>query len=89
VCGVVALLVALIVGARLRAGEPIGLLSVALPLLGLVWLATLGARAWRHREPGPSRRRPVIRPSRRPVNWEAGASRQASPSTPPDRHVSA
>lgn len=89
VSAVVGVLVALIVGARLGTGEPIGLLSVALPSLGLAWLATLGAQAWRHRGPAPEPAPTSDRLSRRPVNWDAGASRKSSPSPPPDRHVNA
>lgn len=89
ISGVVSLLVALIVGVRLRTGEPIGLLSIALPVLGLAWLATLGVQAWRYRAPPPGPTRAAERPSRRPVSWDGSTGRNPSPSTPPDRHVSA
>ena len=89
VCGVVGVLVALIIGARLRDAAPLGLLSVTLPVLGLAWLVTLGVQASRHREPPLEPATVGDRPSRRPVTWEASPSRKASPSTPPDRQVSA
>lgn len=89
VCGVVGTLVALIVGARLHAGQPLGLLSVALPSLGLVWLVTLAVQVWRHREPAAEAAAAGDRPSRRPLSWDSSAGRKPSPSSPPDRHVNA
>ncbi len=89
VCGVVGALVALIIGARFRSGEPLGLLSITLPLLGLTWLATLAFQVWHHRD-RPAESAPTgNRPSRRPVSWDASTSRKPSPSSPPDRHVNA
>lgn len=89
ICGVVSLLAALIVGARLHAGEPIELLSVALPVLGLAWLATLGVQARRHRDPAPVSGPVAERPSRRSASWDSKTGRKPSPSAPPDRHVNA
>jgi hypothetical protein len=88
VCGVVGALVAVIIGARLRVGEPIAALSVALPALGLAWLTTLGFQAWRY-DPPPEHSAATERPSPRPVSWNSNTARKPSPSKPPDRHVSA
>ncbi len=89
VCGFVGGLVALIVGARLRGGEPPAAWSVMLPVLGLAWLGTLALQVWHHREHSVVSESVGDRPSRRPANWDASASRKPSPSSPPDRHVSA
>jgi len=86
---VIGAIVAVIVGARLRSGGGIGLLSLAMPAVGLGWLASLGLKAGRHREPALEPAATSDRPSRRPPNWEPAASAQASQAGSPNRHVSA
>ena len=91
VCAVSAGLVAVIFGARLRSGGSFGPLSLGMPLVSLVWVASLGRKAFRHRElavelpPAASER-----PSRRPPSWDAGPSSKPSQSGgSSNRHVSA
>lgn len=90
ICAISALLVLGIVVLQWRRGGPIGLLSLAMPLLGLAWLASLGYQSLRHRdattEPGLS----PDRPSQRPAKVDALGAPQQRPSRPPaDRRVSA
>jgi hypothetical protein len=84
-------LVGVIVGFRLHSGAPVGVLSVALPALGLAWLFVLAVQTLRHREPAADPLTLGERPSRRPPNREQ-VSKPQSPSGhagPPDRHANA
>jgi hypothetical protein len=74
VCAIIAALVGVIVGAQLRSGGSIGLMSLGMPLVSLAWLASLGLKAWRHREPAPEPAAVSDRPSRRPPSWDAASS---------------
>lgn len=89
VVGVIALLVAVIVGFRVHSGQGMSALSLAVPGLGLAWLVTLSVQMLAHREPpaeaGPSDERP----SRRPPNWEARHNRKSQNPAAPDRQVNA
>jgi hypothetical protein len=90
VCGIIAALMGVIVVARLRSGGSIGLLSTAMPLVGLGWLLHLGIKTRRHREvalPVDSAQL-ADRPSRRPPSWDATPNQRPS-QTPPNRQVSA
>lgn len=88
ICAVSALLVLGIVALQWRRGGELGAFSLALPLLGLVWLATLAAQSRKHRDAAPP---PVgDRPSRRPAKLEGVPAASQRPSQPPtDRRVSA
>jgi hypothetical protein len=87
ICGVIAVLVGVIFGARLQSGGSIGALSLALPAAGLCWLAVLAFQVWRYREPGNDALVTGERPSRRPSSWDS-LSTPTSSRPPPDRHVS-
>jgi hypothetical protein len=89
VCGVVALLVLGIIALQWRRGGQLGGLSLAMPLVALVWVATLGVRSLRHGDPSP----PGLgkdRPSWRPSKIDGLPSTTQRPSQPPtDGRVSA
>jgi hypothetical protein len=89
ICGVLASMVSVIVVARLIDGGPITALSVALPVLGLAWLAGLGIKMWRLAPAGVAAPTPEERPSRRlrPVKPQGGP-RSDRPSDS-GRHVNA
>jgi hypothetical protein len=90
-CGIIAALMGVIVGARLRSGGSIGLLSMAMPLAGLGWLFHLGIKTHRHRA-GPlpiDTAQPTDRPSRRPPSWDGTPGQRPSQTPPPNRQVSA
>jgi hypothetical protein len=90
VCGVSAALVLGIIGLQWRRGGPIGLLSLVMPLLGLLWLAWLGHKSLRHRDAAAEPPAAKDRPSRRPPKRDAVATAQQRPSRPPtDRRISA
>jgi threonine/homoserine/homoserine lactone efflux protein len=73
--------VAVIFGARLHAGAPIAALSVALPLLGLLWLLVLGWQVWRYRGPAETVPARQERPSKRPPRFDpSGGVRTDRPS---------
>jgi hypothetical protein len=89
ISGVSALLVLGIVFLQWHRGGPLGRLSLAMPVVGLLWLASLGARTLRHRDPPP----PSLagdRGSRRnsPIDSVPGPAQRPS-QPPPDGHVSA
>ena len=65
-CGLVAVLVAAIVGSRAIDGKPIAILSVAMPLAGWLWLLAIGLRIRRLREVPAESATANDRPSRRP-----------------------
>jgi hypothetical protein len=89
VCALIAAAVAVIFGARLRSGGSIGLLSLGMPFIALVWVSSLGLKAWRHREPAPEPAGLSDRPSRRPPSWDAVPSAKPGQSGSPNRQVSA
>jgi hypothetical protein len=89
VSAVIGALVAVIVGARLRSGGSIAALSLAMPAVALGWLASLGLKAARHREPALEPAATSDRPSRRPPNWEPTSGAQASQAGSSNRQVSA
>jgi hypothetical protein len=83
----IAVSIAFIVGFRLQSGGAISTLSLALPALGLAWVALLGVQALRH--PATSVEEPAAeRPSRRPPEWEALPNRKSNHPGPPDGHAS-
>ena len=88
-CGIIAALMGVIVGARLRAGGGISALSMALPLASLAWVAGLGIKIYRHREAEPPAEAVADRPSRRPPSWDGVPSPKPSQPSGPNRQVSA
>lgn len=91
VSAVIAAFVLVFVFRQLAAGGPIGAFSLAMPVVGLVWLVSLGLKA---------RRLPADhgdhagkdRPSRRPPSWERRTPTPPGSSPPsggPGRHASA
>jgi len=64
-------LVCVIVGAHWHAGKPIGLLSVAMPLVGMSWLTAIGLRIGKLREAPLEGAASSDRPSRRPPKRES------------------
>lgn len=89
VCVAIGAIVLVIFGARLRSGGSFGALSVGMPVVALAWLASLGRKAWRHREPIAEDAAPSERPSRRPPSWDAAAGAKASQRGSSNRQVSA
>jgi hypothetical protein len=89
VVGVIAVLVGVIVGFRVRSGEPMSALSLTLPALGLAWLVTLSVQMLAHREPPAEGAAPDERPSRRPPNWEALPNRKSQNPAAPERQLNA
>jgi hypothetical protein len=89
VSGIIAALVLVIVGFRVHSGGAISALSLALPGLGLAWLAQLGFQTLRHREPALDSPAAGERPSRRPPSRDQVSNAQSTRPGPPDRHVSA
>lgn len=89
ICAVSALLVLAIVWFQWRRGGQLGALSLAMPLAGLLWLATLGLQALKHRDAAPAALG-KDRPSWSPAKVEALPSPTQRPSQPPtDRRISA
>jgi hypothetical protein len=88
VSAVIGAIVVVIVGARLRSGGSIAALSLAMPAVGLGWLASLGLKAARHREPALEPTSTSDRPSRRPPNREPPSGAQASQAGSSNRQVS-
>jgi hypothetical protein len=87
--GISALLVLGIVGLQWRRGGDIGLLSLAMPVVGLLWLGSLGVLSRRHRvDPTAD---PVERSSSlRGAKLDALSTPSPRPSRPPtDRRISA
>jgi hypothetical protein len=84
VCAVVSAIIAVVVLTRLREGGGIGLLSLAMPGAGLLWLTSLGLKTQRHRDPAADAAPANDRPSRRPPRRDAlpkPKSGQGSPSS--------
>lgn len=89
ITGVLALLVLCIVAARVVARGAIAPLSLLMPAVGLLWLASLGIKALRH--PSPSSEAlnsEADRPSRRPPEWKQRPAGIASGRATSDRHAS-
>ncbi len=90
VTGIIALFVSFFTLQQFLVGGPIAAWSVAMPALGLLWLASLGlkARRWPADASGPE---PSAddRPSRRPPSWERLTPPGPSTSSGPGRHASA
>jgi hypothetical protein len=90
VSGVIALLVSFFTVKQWASGGPVSAASVAMPIVGLVWLGSLGLKALRW--PGDPVESPASsddRPSRRPPSWERLTPPGSSPPGGPGRHVSA
>jgi hypothetical protein len=89
VCGISTLLVLGIVFLQWLRGGQLGAFSLAMPVAGLLWLATLGVQSLKHRDaaaPEPG----LDRPSRRSAKVEGLPSPSQRPSQPPtDRRISA
>lgn len=89
VSGIIALMVLFFTVQQLLAGGPVAPLSVGMPVLGLLWLASLGLKA--RRWPADSTEPPSSsddRPSRRPPSWERLTPPGSAPGGP-GRHASA
>jgi hypothetical protein len=85
-----ALLVLGIVGLQWRRGGDIGLLSVAMPLVGLVWLGSLGVLSRRHRVDATADLLGRSSSLRAPNKPDALSTPSQRPSRPPtDRRISA
>jgi len=90
VTGVIGAMVVVIVLQRLTSGGPIALLSIAMPIAGLAWLASLGLKARRWpADPSDASTASNDRPSRRPPAWERLTPTGPSPPGDPGRHASA
>jgi hypothetical protein len=87
--GAIAVLVAAIVVARLHDGGGVSVLSLGLPLAGLVWLASIGLRTRGHAETAEELLPSTDRPSKRPPNWDALPGSKSDPASRSNRHVSA
>jgi hypothetical protein len=87
VCGAIALMVLVIVGARLRSGGSMAPLSLAMPAVALAWLAVVGLRTLpRQVQVAPTAGE---RPSRRPPRFEAGAAPRTDRPSDSGRHANA
>jgi hypothetical protein len=89
ICGVIALIVAIVFGARLHTGGPIAPLSVALPVLGLSWLVVLAVQVSRYRPPveaAPARHQ---HPSKRAPRFEPSSGVRADRPSDSGTHASA
>jgi hypothetical protein len=83
-------LVLIIILAQVRRGGSVGVLSLALPALGLTWLVSLGLKALRHRDPIADAPAPNDRPSRRPpANRDSHPSPKSGQDNAATRQVSA
>ena len=89
VSAIITLLVVAIVARQLAGGGPIGAFSIALPVLGLTWLISLGVQAWRLRAEPAEELALTDRPSLRPASWERLTPPGSSPPGDPGRHASA
>ena len=90
VSGIIGAMVVVIVLLQLLRGGPTSAFSVALPLVGLWWLASLGFKARRFRAPQvDDSAPPVDRSSRRPPSWERLTPPDGRPPGGPGRHASA
>lgn len=83
ICGIVGMMIAGIIASRVRAGGELSWLSVAMPLVGLLWVVSLGLKAARVGEPAAEPSRAEEAGSR--VSRPRVAARSASRSTPPPR----
>jgi hypothetical protein len=83
ICGIVAALICGIVVSRIQAGGSLSWLSVAMPLVGLAWFASLGLRALRSDDAPTETRRSADSVSSAPRAHVA--RRSGSRSTPPPR----
>lgn len=90
VTGIIALMVAFFTLKQLLAGGPVAAWSVAMPVLGLLWLAWLGlkARRWPADAVDPETST-GDRPSRRPPSWERLTPPGPSAAGGSGRHASA
>ncbi|HKY41416.1 MAG TPA: hypothetical protein VJN18_36030 [Polyangiaceae bacterium] len=82
-------MVAVVFGLRLLSGGAMAPLSVALPLLGLLWLLVLGVQVWRYRAPidaAPARQE---RPSKRPPRFDPSSGVRADRPSDSGNQVSA
>jgi hypothetical protein len=90
VSGIIAAMVVVIVLLQLIRGGPTSAFSVALPLAGLWWLASLGFKARRFRAPQVDDSVSTVdRPSRRPPTWERLTPPDGRPPGGAGRHASA
>lgn len=89
VAAISTVLVAVIIGAGVRAHVRISALSLAMPVVGLSWLTALGFKALRYRAPEAKGSPAGDRPSRRPPPWQNVPSRATSSGAPPNHHFSA
>jgi threonine/homoserine/homoserine lactone efflux protein len=89
ICGVNALIVAVVFVLRLHSGGVIAPLSVALPLLGLLWLLVLGVQVWRYRAPVDAAPARQERPSKRPPRFDPGTGVRADRPSDSGTHASA
>jgi hypothetical protein len=69
--------VAVVLGLRLHSGGAISPLSVALPLLGMLWLVVLGVQVWRYRPPVDAAPARQERPSKRPPRFDPSSGVRA------------
>lgn len=90
VSGVIALLVLVFTIKQLANGGPIAVLSLAMPVLGLGWLASLGLKALRWpADPVEQSSSAEDHPSRRPPRRERLTPPGSTPPGGPGRHASA
>jgi hypothetical protein len=90
VSGIIALMVSFFTLKQLASGGPVGALSLAMPALGLCWLASLGLKAMRW--PSDAIQPPASaedRPSRRPPRRERLTPPGSTPPGGSGRHASA
>jgi hypothetical protein len=89
VTAIIAAIVALIIGSHWHAGKPIGLLSVAMPLVGLGWLAAIGLKLRQLPESAAEGAGQSDRASRRPPKRDSVAPPLTSPGqASSNRHAS-
>jgi hypothetical protein len=89
VSAVLGAIVVVIAGARWQSGGSIGALSLAMPAAALGWLASLGLKTARHREPALEPTAASDRPSRRPPHLQPKPGTQANQAGSSNRQLSA
>jgi threonine/homoserine/homoserine lactone efflux protein len=89
ICAVLACMVSVIIVSRLLHGGPLSPLSVALPVLGLAWVAWLGLKMWRSAPALDTPTQRGERPSRRLPRFEPAAGPRSDRPSDSGGHVGA
>lgn len=89
ICAVLTCMVLVIIASRLVLGGPLSLLSVALPVLGLAWVAWLGVKMWRSAAALDTPTQRGERPSRRLPRFEPAPGSRSDRPSDSGGHVSA